>query len=165
MNQAHLHLLVNHLPIIFPIVGVLVLIAGFVLKSAILKRTAFGIFMVGAITAFAAAATGEGAEHVLKQHHLAEMKVIHIHEELADTFAIISYLLGALSLVALWANWKQKSFAGILAIITLLVSGVAIVYGSNTGVSGGKVRHTEIRDGVTPIDSSAGNNHSEVDND
>jgi hypothetical protein len=33
MNGAHWHLVVNHLPIIFPIVGVIVMITGLISKS------------------------------------------------------------------------------------------------------------------------------------
>ena len=45
MNGAHWHLLVNHLPINFPIVGVIVMITGLVSKSDAVKRTAFMIFI------------------------------------------------------------------------------------------------------------------------
>ena len=46
MNDAHLHLIFNHLPIVIPIVGLLVLLAGFVLKSDVVKRVALGIFVL-----------------------------------------------------------------------------------------------------------------------
>lgn len=51
MNEAHWHLVVNHLPIIFPIVGVIVMIAGLISKSEAVKRTAHLIFIMGALTA------------------------------------------------------------------------------------------------------------------
>jgi FtsH-binding integral membrane protein len=165
MNEAHYHLLVNHLPIIIPIVGVLVLIGGFLLKSAIVKRTAFAIFILGAVTAFAAIATGEGAEHVLKQQRLAEMKVIHTHEEVAETFAIASYILATLSLIALWASWKRKSFANILAVAALIVVCVTLYFGTNTGLTGGEVRHTEIRKGPAPGNNAVNNTPPESDGD
>ena len=66
MNGAHYHLVLNHLPIIIPIVGLLILIGGFAIKCEI-AGTAYCIFILGAITAFAAVATGESAEHVVKQ--------------------------------------------------------------------------------------------------
>ena len=50
MNGAHWHLVVNHLPIIFPIVGVIVMITGLISKSDAVKRTAFMIFIIGALT-------------------------------------------------------------------------------------------------------------------
>ena len=50
MNGAHFHLVVNHLPIIFPIVGLIVLAVGIGFKSEMVKRTAYFVFSIGAIT-------------------------------------------------------------------------------------------------------------------
>jgi len=47
MNGAHWHLVVNHLPIIFPVVGVIVMITGHISKSEAIKRTAFMIYLFG----------------------------------------------------------------------------------------------------------------------
>lgn len=33
MNDAHWHLLLNHLPIIFPVIGFLIMLGGFIFKS------------------------------------------------------------------------------------------------------------------------------------
>lgn len=41
MNGAHWHLVLNHLPIIFPIVGVKVMITGLISKSEDIKSTSF----------------------------------------------------------------------------------------------------------------------------
>lgn len=41
MNEAHFHLVVNHLPIIFPIVGVIVWLTGFFSKSEAVKHILF----------------------------------------------------------------------------------------------------------------------------
>lgn len=40
MNDAHYHLILNHLPIVVPVVGLLVMIGGYVSPSDIVKRTA-----------------------------------------------------------------------------------------------------------------------------
>jgi hypothetical protein len=64
MNQAHLHLLANHFPIIIPVVGLLVMIGGFIFRSEMVKRTSFAIFILGAICTIPAFFTGEGAEEV-----------------------------------------------------------------------------------------------------
>jgi hypothetical protein len=49
MNAAHFHLIFNHLPIISPILGILVLSLGYILGSAIIKRTALFIFILGSL--------------------------------------------------------------------------------------------------------------------
>jgi uncharacterized membrane protein len=116
MNGAHYHLVLNHLPIIMPIVGLLVLLGGFIVKSEIVKRTAYYIFILGAITAFAAIATGDGAEHAVKQIDAIPKSLIHEHEEKAEVFALLSYVLGICSIVALWSNWKKKLYADYIAL-------------------------------------------------
>ena len=45
MNGAHWHLVVNHLPIVFPIVGIIIMLIGILSKSEHIKRTALFIFI------------------------------------------------------------------------------------------------------------------------
>ncbi len=145
MNTAHFHLIVNHLPIIFPIVGIIVLLTGLIFKSDAVKRTAFFVFIIGAVATLMAMSSGEGAEEIVEHLPGVDHDYIEEHEESAELFAIVSYTLGLLSLVALWANWKKKSFANYLSFGVLITSFVAVYTGSKTGTTGGEIRHTEIR--------------------
>lgn len=66
------------------------------------------MFIFGGISAFIAVSTGEGAEEIaesLKRNH----DLIHEHEETAETFALLSYILALFSAVALWINWEKTS--------------------------------------------------------
>jgi len=114
MNQAHFHLIVNHLPIIIPIIGLIIMISGFILRSEIVKRTAYGLFILGALCIIPALATGEGAEEIVERIPNISKSYIKQHEEMAETFAITSYILGGLSLIGLWANVKQKKISYII---------------------------------------------------
>ena len=150
MNDAHFHLVFNHFPIIVPIVGMLILIVGFFVDSDVVKRTAFGVFIFGAIMTFPAMFTGEGAEEVAEKLPGITHDIIHEHEEKAEVFAILSYILGLLSIGALWTKLKQKSFANILSIAVLLLGLVGFYLGRQVGTSGGEIRHTEIRANAVP---------------
>lgn len=156
MNDAHLHLVFNHFPIIVPIVGMIILIVGFFIDSSVVKRTALGIFVLGALLTFPAMYTGEGAEEIAEKLPDVTDALIHEHEEKAETLAIINYILGFVSLIGLWANWKQKSFANYIAIAVLCLGLAGLYFGKMTGTSGGEIRHTEIRvgynggQGITP---------------
>jgi len=145
MNGAHWHLVVNHLPIIFPVVGVIVMITGHISKSEAIKRTAFMIFIFSALAAIAAVNTGEGAEEVVEKINGVSENYIKIHEEIAETFAVLSYILGGISLLGLWASFKQKSFSSIISIATLIFALVVLFFAKQTGTTGGEIRHTEIR--------------------
>lgn len=145
MNAAHFHLLVNHFPIILPIVGLLVLIAGLLMRAAVIQRTALAILIAGALFTVPAFVSGEGAEEIVE--HLPEVghDIIHEHEEIAETFALLSYALGILAMVALWANYTQKEWAKWTHYGILLVGLFVLYFAQKTGTSGGEIRHTEIR--------------------
>jgi uncharacterized membrane protein len=146
MNQAHLHLVFNHFPIIIPFIGVLVMLGAYLFKSEIVKRTAFAIFILGALFTIPAYATGEEAEEIVEHLAGVEHDYIEEHEEAAETFALISYLLGIVSIVGMWSNWKQKSFAKWMPILTIIVSMIVLYYGKTTGTTGGEIMHQEIRE-------------------
>ncbi|MBS1537361.1 MAG: hypothetical protein JST20_06395 [Bacteroidetes bacterium] len=154
MNQAHVHLVLNHLPIIFPLVGLLVMVGGIILRSDIIKRIAYSIFIIGALSAIVAFITGEGAEEVVEKVQGVSDQFIKAHEEIADVFAALSYILGGISLIAFWANWKQKSFSNALSFSTVIFCLVVLFYAQKTGTSGGEIRHTEIRNSTSATPST-----------
>lgn len=157
MNDAHFHLVVNHLPIIFPLVGVIILITGLIAKSEAVKRTAYLVFSIGAITTIAAMTSGEGAEEVVENINGVSESFIEKHEEAAELFSILSYFLGGLSLIGLWASFRQKTFSSIVSIAVLGMAFIVLVFAKQTGTTGGEIRHDEIRGGTTttqaPVES------------
>ncbi|MBK6784456.1 MAG: hypothetical protein IPL63_02750 [Saprospiraceae bacterium] len=165
MNDAHLHLVFNHFPIIVPIVGLLILVVGLVIKSNSVIRTAFGVFVLGAIMTFPAMYTGEGAEEIAEKLPGVTDALIETHEEKAETLAIVNYLLGFVSLIGIWASWKQKSFAKTIAIGVLILGLAGLYFGKMTGTSGGEIRHTEIRAGFGGNQSLTPENNSGEQND
>jgi uncharacterized membrane protein len=145
MNDAHLHLVVNHLPIIFPLVAALVMITGLLARSVAIQRTAFMIFAIGSLTAILAMSTGEGAEEIVENLSGVTEDYIEAHEEAAERFAALSYVLGGLSLVGLLASLKRRSLSSFIAIGVLVVSFVVLFFAQQAGTTGGEIRHTEIR--------------------
>ncbi len=146
MNDAHLHLLFNHLPIIIPFVGLVVLIAGIILKLELVKRTAFGIVVMGAILTVPAGSTGESAEHYLEEHFEVDHHSIHEHEEAAELFAVLSYISGIIAAFAFWASYKEKAFSKFLPIVLLLMLLGVLFTSYGTGVTGGEIMHMELKE-------------------
>ena len=97
MNDAHLHLAVNHFPIVGTILGLGILIIGMILKNDSVKNTAFALFIIAAIFGAFSVGTGEGAEEMVEDMPNIGKEIIHKHEELAEKFAIILYVLGVIS--------------------------------------------------------------------
>lgn len=145
MNDAHLHMVVNHFPIIGIILGFGILIAGIFLKNNSVKNTAYCLFIVGAIFAFASMYTGEGAEEMVEEMPSVGHKIIHEHEEMAEKLAIVLYILGLVSIVGLYTTIKNHSKAKLVSFLAVIIAIVGIYLGKETGTTGGEVRHTEIR--------------------
>ncbi len=144
MDNAHYHLALNHLPLITPIVGFLILVLGIIIPSAIIKRIAYGVFILGAFYTIPAFLTGDMAAKSLS--NLLNVKpFIQEHEAKAESFALLSYLLGLMSLFGLWSNWKEKSYANTFSYMILTLTVVMLIFAKQTATSGGKIRHTEIR--------------------
>jgi uncharacterized membrane protein len=148
MNEAHLHLVVNHFPIIGTIFGLGILIAGMVLKNKTAINIAYILFVISAIFGFASMYTGEGAEAMVEDLPSVGDRIIHEHEEMAEKLALILYVLGAISLVGLYFNFKQHSKAKLVTFLALTVAVVGVLIGKEVGTTGGEVRHTEIRANV-----------------
>lgn len=163
MNGAHWHLVVNHLPIIFPIVGLIVMIISFIAKSEAVKRTGYAIFIIGAISAAVAMATGEGAEEVVENINGISENYIETHEESAESFALVSYILGALSIVGLWASFAKKGVNNLVSYSVAAFAVVVLFLGKQTGTTGGEIRHTEIRTGFSSQPQNMENSTEEED--
>ncbi|WP_367769799.1 DUF2231 domain-containing protein [Flavobacterium sp. WC2421] len=146
MNDAHLHLVVNHFPIIGSILGLGVLIAGLFLKNNSVKNTGFFLLIIAAVFALASMATGDGAEEMVKDMPTIGEKIIHEHEQIAEKFALVLYATGIFSIVSLYATQKRNKFAKIVTYITLILALIAAGLSTFVGTSGGEIRHTEIRD-------------------
>jgi uncharacterized membrane protein len=155
MNDAHLHMVVNHFPIIGTVLGLGVLLAGLFFKNVSVRNTAYGLFIVAAIFAIFSMATGEGAEELVEDMPNIGHEIIHDHEELAEKFALVLYALGLVSILGIYTNLKDHSKAKLISYIAIVVSIIGVFLATKVGTSGGEIRHTEIRsDSITaPADS------------
>ena len=151
MNAAHLHLMVNHFPIILPIVGIIVMLIGLLFKSEAVKRTAYFIFIVTAIGAFFVMSTGEGAEEMVKVSKEFSEKFIHEHEEIAEVFVIWTYVLAIISAIGFILSLKLSKFSDAFTMLTLLVAISTLYFARRTATTGGEIRHLEIRSNTTAL--------------
>ncbi len=145
MNDAHLHLVVNHFPIIGPILGLGILVAGMTLKNNSVKNTAYALFIVSAIFAAFSMGTGDGAEDAVKNLPGVTKQLIHTHEEFAEKLAIILYVLAVISIGGIYLNIKNHAKSKWVSFAVFVIAILGIFIAQKVGTSGGEVRHTEIR--------------------
>ncbi|MBK6398280.1 MAG: hypothetical protein IPL24_03715 [Bacteroidetes bacterium] len=155
MDGAHAHLLFNHFPIIGSILSVLVLLAGFIIKNGIVKKTAMAMIVFTAVMTVPAFLTGEPAEEVLEAINQAPDAIIHEHEEMAEKGLWTTIAVGALALFAFVSSKKPIGPKLMKATLVLLIANTFFLI--QIGNAGGEIRHTEIRTGGTvnaPVDGN-----------
>jgi len=148
MNDAHLHMVFNHFPIIGSIFGFGILLAGIILKNKSVQHTAYVLLIIAAILGLATMRTGEGAEEIAEELGISH-DIIHEHEEIAEKFAILLYLTGAVALLSLITSLKNHAKAKIFAFVTLFLALASSILSKPVGTSGGEIRHTEIRENTS----------------
>lgn len=163
MDQAHLHLLITHLPIFGSILGAFVLAYGIWSKSNSTKIAAYFLFIIAAIGTGIAYLTGEGAEEVVENIQGVSENVMKEHEEFA-MFALVSLIvLGISSLFALFVTYKKSTLLKTASIATLVISLVSFALVARTGYLGGQIRHTEIS--ATAVQNGGGRESGDKDDD
>ncbi len=167
LNPAHLHLLVNHLPVEGSIVALLLLVWSLVRKSAELKRTALIACVVTGVAAFAADYTGGGASRVVRDIPGVERVDIKEHSDAADWARNSSYLLAAVAVVGLYITWRKQDSAQATSdpvgysthhkeppawvmIASLIIALWTVSVMARTAYLGGVIRHPEIEPGFKP---------------
>jgi uncharacterized membrane protein len=146
MNDAHLHMVLNHFPIIGVIFGLGILIVGIVLKNNPVKNTAYVLFIITALLAAFSMGTGEGAEEIVEDMPTVGKKIIHIHEEIAEKLAISLYILGVISIIGFYLTIKKHSKANLISFVAIAIAIIGVFLAQKTGTTGGEIRHTEIRE-------------------
>lgn len=144
MDQAHIHLLITHLPIFGSILGGLVLAHGIWTKSDQTKIAAYNVLIISSVGAAIAYLTGEGAEEAVEDIQGIAKNMIDQHEDFA-MFALVGLIaVGVVSIVGLYFTIKKSSLSSMIATLTLVVSLISFGLVARTGYLGGQIRHTEI---------------------
>lgn len=142
---VHLHLLLNHLPIIVSAIGLVLLAIGTARGNDTLVRTALAFLVAAAVTALPTYLTGEPAAQAVERLPGVVESLIKEHEEVA---LIASVVVGALGLYSLWALWSHRRSV-VLPRAVARIALVGALGGSGlmawTGLLGGQIRHTEVR--------------------
>ncbi|MDI9309478.1 MAG: hypothetical protein QM535_04625 [Limnohabitans sp.] len=164
MNDAHLHMVVNHFPIIGLFFGLTILLYGIIKKNPLVLNIAYVIFVFSMIMGKISMMTGDKAEDIVENSGISH-DLIHEHEELAEGFMKVIYLLGLASILGLVANKRRHPKALLVSYLVLVLGIVGIVLASPVGNSGGEIRHTEIRKDAINTSNPIENNQSEKEED
>jgi len=147
MNWAHVHLIINHIPVIGIGLLILLFIGAIVRKNKGLITVALAFIILISLATIPVYLTGEPAEEVVEDMPGISEELIEEHEEQAEIAFILVEVAGGLALITLIARRYSDKLGQRLVILTLLVlivSGGLIGWTANLG---GKIHHEEIRSG------------------
>ena len=150
MDQVHLHLMLTHFPIVGTVLGLLVMLAGFLFKQEVVKKTALWIFILCSLIAIPAFLTGEEAEHVAEKLQGVSELNIEAHEEIAEVYIWIIAALGVISIITFLFDFYRSTKTVVLYALTIMIAIVAIIISYRVGNFGGEIRHTEIQKNSIP---------------
>lgn len=166
MNLAHIHLILNHVPVIGIPVALAFLVYGIYVKNQQSQRFALLVLIGLASVVLPVYLTGEPAEEVVEHLPGVAESFIEAHEDAASFSLVLTLLAGAAAGIALWFQ-KDLQKSRLLNFGVIIIASLAVLSLLYTANLGGKVRHTELRS-VAAIQSGAdrvGETEKEKDND
>lgn len=153
MDYTHLHLVLNHFPIIGTLMGSLFLLYGILRKNESLQKISITAIVIMAFIAIPVFLTGEPAEESVENISGISEAVIEPHEEAAELAFWVMEITGIIGLAGLIFSKINTKIAKVLTTLLLIASFASFVLMARTGYLGGKIRHTELN-GNTPVSTA-----------
>jgi uncharacterized membrane protein len=144
MNAAHLHLLLNHLPVFASLFACGILGFGVYRNLPALVNAGLVLALVAGVGALLAGQTGERAERIVEDLPGVTEMAIEAHEEAAEAASLAAILAGLVALGGLALPDRAERTRKLVAIAALALSLVTFILVARAANLGGHVRHTEI---------------------
>src|SRR5262245_63183565 len=143
MNFAHLHLMLNHFPIIGTVVGFVLVLVSRTTKRDELNQAGLGALFIMALLTLPIFVTGAFAEGAVNNPEVSTL--LEKHKDAALLAFVFMEITGILAWLGLWqsrrfshpARWNRSS--------VLFLSVVTLVLMMRTGTIGTGIRHPEVR--------------------
>src|SRR4051812_33043694 len=110
MTLAHLHLLLNHFPVIGSIIALILLLAAIIGNSNDLKLASLILLLATALITIPTYMSGKAAESDIRQLPNVSQKLIVAHENAALLAYLFMEITGAISWFSLWQFRRNSRF-------------------------------------------------------
>ncbi len=164
MNPTHLHLMLNHVPILAVPLAVAILAAGVLLSSRDLKKAALVLFVLAGLVIWPVYLTGEPAEESVEHLPGVAESLIEQHEDAAKLSLIFVEVLAVGALGGLILSGKND-VSKVIAAPLLGLGLVATLSLGWVGYLGGQIRHTEVRSGAPAVTAPEASDQEKDDDD
>lgn len=147
MNQAHLHLITNHVPIVGSLFAAVLLAAGIAKHNLDLTKAGLLAVLAAGLLCLPAQLTGEGAAAIAQQLPRTSRALIHNHEEAAELGFWVLESAAALALFGLLLLKNASPKAKVVTLLALVATLLSFGLLARAGNLGGQIGHPEIREG------------------
>lgn len=156
MNTTHLHLLLNHFPVIGTLIGSGLLVWAIIKNQDNIKSIATALLALMAIITIPVYLTGEPAEESVEKLAGISASMIEMHEDAAGIAIWLMGATGIAAVMALFLNWQKSKAINLVYSIVFALSVMSFAAMARTGYYGGQIRHTELSSGNPQNQSEQG---------
>jgi len=161
ISGAHLHLLLNHVPILGSAFALVLLAFGYFMRNDTISKAALWTLVVVSLIAIPAFLTGEEAEHAVEDRPGISNTQIHDHEEQAEIAFWALMCSGAIALGTLLASMNTQTVNRTLQFLNIIFIVGTFALMARTGSSGGAIRHLEIQSSASTGGQDSGEKEHE----
>ena len=151
LQPEHLHVMLNHFPIILTLLVPPILLAGLFFQQKPILAVGFSLALLGALTTPVVMQTGHSAHTRFEmgqiQPPLDEEGDIaaEMHLDMAEKAAPILYFVGFGGIAGLLILRFRPAWAKGAALAVIVAAGVASIFTLQSAQLGGRIRHPEFR--------------------
>ena len=147
-QPEYVHVLLNPIPVYAMASGILALVVGLILRSRPAQITALVVVTFAALSVWPVAEYGERAyDRVYSMSNTEAQQWLDVHMHRADIGSWVFYVTAVIALAALVLPRFRPRTQMPLALATLVLAFASLATGAWISHAGGKIRHSEFRDG------------------
>jgi uncharacterized membrane protein len=144
MALSHLHLVLNHVPVIGSVIALGLLLLALVRRSADLRRASLEVYVVVGLLALPVYLSGLGAQLEVAARPDVSIAMIRAHHDAALLGSIVMLITAVVAWIGLWQIRRMARPArGVLGAVLLLAVVTLALMGRAANL-GGQVRHPEM---------------------
>jgi hypothetical protein len=155
MNAAHIHLVLNHLPVLGVVIAGALFGVALWYRNSQFQRVVLGLLVILALVAIPVYLSGRSAEEIVERLSGVSEQTIDRHEAAASIAFGAMEALGGFALLGMLLYRKAAAIPKVFCAGTLVLAlGVSGLFGW-AGYLGGQIRHIEIRADVSASSGGA----------
>ena len=145
MNLAHIHIVLNHVPSLGSIAGLLLLVAGIFKKNEAIKQFAYEVLVLMTMAILPTYISGAEAQRMVATNPSYSPGMIQLHQNLAMITLLTMTVAGMFAWFGIWEYRRHARSGSLTTSSTLISTMAAVALVLVTASIGGKISHPEIR--------------------